>query len=199
MIIKKELSEQVMLILLKDFFVEHTVTSLAERLEMSRVGIWKILKKIEIEGLIVLEKIGKGKTSTFRARLNWKNILVERSLSLYLAREALRQERWRSNFFKLEPLTSFVILYGSVLHSSKKANDIDLVIVSDKKNFLQIEKVVREEQMVQAKEIHDIGFTSKEFRKELENHNKAFLEAVRKGVILFGQERFIKFIKGLSK
>ena len=32
-------------------------------------------------------------------------------------------------------------------------------------------------------------------KKELENPNKIFIDAIKKGIILFGQEKFIKFIR----
>ena len=38
-----------------------------------------------------------------------------------------------------------------------------------------------------------------EFENELKRKNKAFIDAIKKGIILFGQENFIKFMRGLQK
>ena len=63
MVIKNKLSEKIMLELLKNFSSDNGVTSLAKKLHVSRVGIWKALKKLEERELVVIKKIGDGKTS----------------------------------------------------------------------------------------------------------------------------------------
>ena len=94
----------------------------------------------------------------------------------------------------------FLIIYGSILTSSKEANDIDIIsVLSNKKNFIEIEKIVSTAQKTQLKKIHLLNFTETEFKNELKKPNKAFIDAIKKGVVLFGQERFIKFIRGLAK
>ena len=39
-----------------------------------------------------------------------------------------------------------------------------------------------------------INFTSSEFKNEIQE-NKAFKDAIKNGIILFGQEKFVKFMK----
>ena len=59
----------------------------------------------------------------------------------------------------------------------------------------KIQKAIDKEQVSQAKKIHLIDFTEEEFEEELAKPNNAFIEAVKEGVVLFGQENFIRFIK----
>src|SRR3989338_3888206 len=125
-------SQKIMNILLKDFS-RHTATSLAKELKMSRWGIWKILKKLEKDNLIIIEPVGSGKTSTSIIKLNWDNILTEKTLALSLTQEALKYKRWLYDFSSLQQDTEFLILYGSILYG-KEANDIDIIgIVKEKK------------------------------------------------------------------
>ncbi len=195
----KDRAQSIMLIVLKDLTVTHTATSLAKGLEMSRWGIWKILKKLQENDLIVVEPIGSGKTSINRIRLNWENVLVEKTLALFLTQEALKHKRWISNFADLEKEVDFLILYGSILYSPKEARDIDIIgITSNEKKFDKIGNIILKIQETQIKKIHSINLTQKEFEKELKKPNKAFIDAIKKGVILFGQEKFIKFIKKLQ-
>jgi len=42
-------------------------------------------------------------------------------------------------------------------------------------------------------------FGKEEFIEELQKPNKAFIDAIKKGIILFGQEKFVKFMKELRK
>ncbi len=192
----KNPESKVLKILLKDFTINHTVTSLAKELKLSRVGVWKLLKRINSEKFINLSKVNSGKTSTYTVKLNWNCPLLEKNLALLLTEEALNNERWTHNFAELENKTDFLILYGSILHSPREANDIDILgIVSKKKSFIEIEKTIKEIQKNQIKKIHIINFTSEEFRKEIKNKNKAFIDAIKKGVILFGQDKFLNFMK----
>lgn len=187
--------KRVLLHLLKDFSSWHTITSLAKELGLSRVGIWKILRRLEEGKYIILKNVGKGKTSASLITLNWENPLVEKTLALYLTEEALKQRRWQVNFAGLEGMVDFAILYGSILNSPREAGDIDIVGVMPKKNFVKIEIAIDKIQKTQSKKIHSLNFTGGEFKAELQKPNKAFINAIKKGVILFGQENFVKFMK----
>ncbi len=194
-----ETDKHILTILLKDISTIHTATSLSKQLKMSRWGTWKILKKLEEDELIIFNKIGSGKTGIKSIRLNWDNVLLEKVLAFSLTQEALKYRRWRYNFSDLEKEVDFLILHGSILHSQKEANDIDLIGIVNKKKLAKIDTILIRIQETQAKKIHAIQFTKKELKKELKNRNKAFIDALKKGIILFGQENFIKFIRGLQK
>jgi len=197
---KENTESKVLKILLKQFSLNWTITSLADEIKISRVGIWKVLKKLEKEKLINLIQIGKGKTSTSSIKLNWKNPILEKRLSLILTEEALNHQRWLSNFEELKDKSEFTLLYGSILTSSKEAKDIDILeVISNKKNFLEIEKIIQKSQKSQIKKIHSESFTKAEFKEEIKKPNKIFIDAIKKGVILFGQENFIKFIRDIEK
>ena len=190
-----ETNKLILKILLKEFFIEHTITSLSKEAKLSRVGTWKILKKLEKENLILLSQLGKGKTSINKVTLNWNNLVLEKTLALILAEEAVKNNRWINAFKDLENKVDFLIIYGSIIYSSKEANDIDVIEITNK--FLEVEKIITKIQKTQMKKIHAINMTQKEFREELQKNN-AFMDAVKKGIILFGQEKFIKFMKGIN-
>lgn len=199
MVIDNQSSRRIILKVLKDFSRNQTITSLSKELNLTRVGIWKVLKKLESQNLIILSKTGDGKTSTYTVFLNWKNPLIEQILALCLSQEAQKYERWLFNFAELEKEVEFLILFGSILHSPKQAKDIDLIGVAKEKNLNKIKDAVLKIQKMQTKDIHSINFTREEFEKELISlQNKIFLEAIRKGVVLFGQDKFIKFMRNIS-
>ena len=199
MVIRDLAQKRVLLHLLKDFSSTHTITIFAKELGLSRVGIWKILKKLEERKYLSLKSVGKGKTSTSIVKINWENPLVKKTLSLYLTEEAVKQRRWQVNFAELENVIDFVILYGSILHSPQEAGDIDIVGVTAKKNFVKIAEVIDNVQKTQSKKIHAINFTENEFKMELQRPNKAFIDAIKKSIILFGQENFVKFMRDIIK
>lgn len=193
---KNNTESKILKVLLKQFSENWTVTLLSKEIGISRAGVWKVLKELEKNELIILSSIGKGKTSTLRINLNFESSLLEKKLVLILFEEALKHKRWINNFEELKKFTDFTILYGSILHSEKDSNDIDILgVVSNKNNFLKIEKAIQKIQKTQLKKIHLENFTKKEFKKELKKPNKVFVDAIKKGVVLFGQEKFTKLIR----
>ena len=197
---KENTENKILKILLKQFSLNWTITSLSGEIKISRVGIWKVLKKLEREKLIILTQIGKGKTSTANIKLNWENPILEKRLSLILTEEALNHQRWLSNFEELNDKSEFTILYGSILTFPKEVNDIDILeVVSNKKNFLKIEEIIQKYQKSQIKKIHSESFTKTEFKEELKKPSKIFIDAIKKGVVLFGQENFIKFVSDIGR
>ena len=99
---KNKSDSQILKILLKQFTIKWGITSLAKEINMTRVGIWKVLKKLEVKKLISLSPIGEGKTSTFIISLNWENPLLEKTLELILIEDALKNQRWISNFIEIK-------------------------------------------------------------------------------------------------
>ncbi len=188
---------KILKILFKDIAVKHTITYLAQEVGMSRAGLWKVLKKLENENLILLSSVGAGKTSTYIVNLNWKNSILDKVLSLALTEDAIKNQRWISNFSELEDNVGFLIIYGSILHSPKEAKDIDILGVTNNK-FIEIEESIKKIQKTQIKKIHSLNFTAKELKEEIRKPNKAFIDAIKKGIVLFGQDNFIKFIKSIK-
>ena len=153
--------------------------------------------KLKKESYITLETTGK-ETSLIIPRLNLKNELLEKYLNFVLSKEAKEHERWIFNFTEVKEHVSFFILYGSVLTSYANAKDIDVIgIIPDRKSFKKLHESLDKIQKSESKRIHTINFTESEFREELLKPNKAFVEAVKKGIVLFGQEEFIKFMRKL--
>ena len=99
---KNKTNTKILKVLLKQFTIKWTITSLAKELNISRVGIWKVLKKLEAERLILLSSIGEGKTSAFNINLNWGNPILEKNLSLILTEDAFKNQRWLNNFKEIE-------------------------------------------------------------------------------------------------
>ncbi len=193
-------SYEILKILVKDISKRHTVTSLSKERGISRVRSWILLQELEKDNFIILTSLGTGKNSIQEVSLNWDNPLLEKTLALLLTEDALKQNKWRYNFKELENHVDFLILFGSILHSPKEANDIDiLALVSNKENYSKIDEIIIKIQVTQDKKIHIIDLSEKELKQELKNKNRAYEEALKKGVVLFGQENFIKFIKEISK
>ena len=198
---KNKTADKILSILIKEPLVDHSVTSIAKALGITRQGLWKTLNKLFRDKLISLKSIADTKKSAVNIKLNFENPITEKVISLFLTKESLNYERWRFNFSEVKDYSKFIILFGSILHSTKEANDIDLlVIVDDKKDFHTINKIMLKLQRTQIKKIHFIDLSNSELKEELKiNKNKAYADALKKGIVLFGQDDYVKFIRDLVK
>ena len=198
---QEKTSEKIMKILVKEPLTEHTATALAKTLGMSRQGLWKTLSRLAREKLILLKSIAETKRSALNITLNFKNPITPKMISIVLEKETLKYERWKDNFAELQSHCKFIILFGSILHSPKEANDIDLlVVVKENKDFNAIDEIVLKLQKTQIRKIHMTDLTEEEFKKELKkNKNKAYLDALKKGIILSGHDDYVNFSEELSQ
>lgn len=198
MLTENKTEREMLLWLLKDFSAAHTVTSLAHVLKKTRVGIWKNIKKLNNKGFILVSAIGAGKTNTRIITPVLSDSLLEKILSVYLTEQAFQQKRWKLNFGDLEKEVDFLILYGSILHSPEQAKDIDILVITAQKNFIKIQQIIDKIQKTQHKKIHAVNFTKEEFKQELKKENKVFIDALKKGVVLYKQENFVEFMKKIQ-
>ena len=190
--------EKILKKLLKDFTKQYTLTAISQDIGMTRPGTWKVLKKLEKEELIILTAIGEGKTSAYKISLNWDNPLTELTLTTLLTKESLNYKRWKFNFEKLGQELEILILFGSIVHSPKEAGDIDIMCIAKENKLGKIGDIVLDIQQAQNKKIHSINLLYKELKQEINNKNKAYIEALKKGIVLFGQDNFVKFIRSLQ-
>src|SRR3989344_1778375 len=126
-------TERILEILLREPFMDHTATSLAKTLGITRQGLWKSLNKLSNEKLISLKSVADTKKSTLNITLEFKNPVAIKTLSLLLTKELINYERWKVNFAEIEKYMSFFILFGSILTNPKEAKDIDIIAVVEKK------------------------------------------------------------------
>jgi predicted nucleotidyltransferase len=189
-------SERILITLLKEPFIRHSITPLATKLGITRQGLWKSINKLVLENFILIESINSAKTSTSIIKLNWQYPLTEKTLSLLITKESLRYERWAEDFKPLKESVDFLLLFGSILHSPKTADDIDVFAVTcNKNNFKKIDEVTLKLQITQLKKIHLIDMVESEFKQELKKQNKAYLNALKNGILLYGHENFVRFVK----
>jgi predicted nucleotidyltransferase len=193
-----ETRETVLLKILKDYSILHTVTSIAKETNLSRVGAWKILKKLEKERLIDLKPIGTGKTSAYVLKINWNNPLTEKNLELMLAKEAQNRQRWVEEFKETYSCSYVVILFGSILKKEKDANDIDLFIVLDRAKNEKLNEIITKKNAVLIKKIHSIKQTRDDLINNLRKKDPVMMSIMKEGIVLHGQGLLIDLIKNVT-
>jgi len=177
--------------LFKEFNTPYNSRSISKQIGITHAGAFKILKKLEKEEVVKAQTIGK----SIIYAINFDNPIANKKIELALVLEAQNYKHWLYEFKKLEDLTEFVMLFGSILNDEKKARDIDLLILSKKENHDKIRKFIKERNEVNSKKIHLLLQTTEDFKKDVRGKNKPIIEIIKTGVVLYGQENIRRELK----
>lgn len=184
--LKKE--QEILIILFKDFLSFYNSRNISKLIGISHAGAFKILKKLESKSIVFGKRIGKAIIYS----LNFNNPVAKKELEMALAIEAQNNKRWLEEFKEIENKAEFAILFGSIIKNEDKSRDIDLLVVAKKESFEEIKRIIEARNKFLNKKIHLILQSVEEFTHDLNNKNKALVEIIKTGIILFKQENIIK-------
>ncbi|MBN1386709.1 hypothetical protein JW968_07125 [Candidatus Woesearchaeota archaeon] len=166
----------------------YNANSISKKANITPMGALKILKRLEKEGVLKSSKIGQ---ATIYRISNAE--YAKRYVSLMLSREALhappRIRRWITELRKIRN-ADIIILFGSVLRKPDP-NDIDALLITDKRRFRRLQKEVNEINKVNPKKIHPLYQTSGEIQENVKKEHKPILDAI-KGILVTGEDQFIR-------
>lgn len=184
------IEQKILNVLFKDFIEIYNSRSISKIVGISHPGAFKILKKLEKNRITKSRHIGRAVTYS----LNFENPMTKNLIENALIAESQEYQRWIEEFKEIHEMSLFVILFGSIIKNENLAKDIDLFVVCEQSNQSDIQKIIKEKNKISNKKIHLILQTEKDFLKDLHNTNKVGLEIVKTGIVLFGQDKFIKMI-----
>jgi hypothetical protein len=187
MLVKKGTSKEIIMHLFRSPDKKHTISSLTEKLKKSRVGIWKTLKSLEKDDYVKLVPMELLNRKVYTVVLNWRNPLVEKSIEMYFLSDVLNYGEWTKNFKNIENVLEFMILC--------KQDDKDKLIgITQKGKFIR-SQTSDELQELNGKEYTISNISVMEFSQGLKNKNEEYSNVIKEGVVLFGHESFISFMK----
>lgn len=178
---------------MRNFSESYNINQLAKKLEISPGGMFKILKKLQKQNFLVEERLG----NNIFYKINYEShdtldvckfVLIEKDITPYL-------QVWIKDLEILKEKTDIAILFGSVLEKGKQARDIDLLLVFNQKNFEDVEGLIEDINKIKSKKVHAIYQTKKDIIKNIKGRDKAILEEIRTGIILWGRDFLVEVIK----
>ncbi|MEK6927311.1 MAG: nucleotidyltransferase domain-containing protein [Nanoarchaeota archaeon] len=189
---KSELSEaqKIILRLFREPLIRYNSRNISQEVGISHAGAFKILKKLADKDIVNPERIGRAVVYT----LNKENPLSFREVEMALTIEAQEHRIWLEEFKSLENKSEFIILFGSILVNEKNARDIDLLVVANEDKFKEIKDILNERNKILNKKIHLILQEQKDFMLDLNNKKGVIWGAIKKGIVLFGQEKISKMV-----
>lgn len=179
--------------LIRNFSSNHNINQLAKELNITPGGIFKILRKLKNQDFLTEKKLG----NNIFYKINFKSqealdvckfVLTEKKLTPYI-------KTWIKDLEILRKKTKLAVLFGSILKKDKKAGDIDILLVFDKKDFNHVENQLIKLNKIKPKKIHAIYQTKKDLIENIKNEDKAILQEIKTGIILWGRELLVEAIK----
>ncbi len=180
---------EIIKILFKDYLASYNSRTISKKIGISHAGAFKIFKKMEKEEIVKPKRIGNAVIYS----LNLQNPIALREIEMALTIESQIYKRWIEEFSQIKDKVRFVILFGSVIKKDD-FNDIDLLIVTEKKDIKEIKKVINEKNKILTKKIHPIFQTLKDFENDITKKNKVLLEIIKTGIVIFGQGEITKIM-----
>lgn len=184
--------KKALLIIFKELEEYYNANSLSKKLDISRIGAMKLLRKLEKDSILKSKIIGKSKIY----KINLDNDYSRDLIAFLLSDEANNFKRWKNEFKELFA-ENIVLIYGSAIVNYSKANDIDLMAIGSK-NSKEMNKLINEKQKILPKKIHLINISYGEFLKNLERRQKSIMNIIKTGVVLYGQSKYVEAIKNVK-
>ena len=190
-----ETDGRVLLKLFKDFSRAYNANSISKEIDITPRGALKILKKLESHSMLKSRQLGK---ATFY-KPNLDDAYTSKVIETLLIDEAKdKAERWIDEFREIYSSSEIVLLFGSIIRNPKKASDIDVVFVFKKGNYKIISEFVDKKNKVLFKKIHEIPQTITDLKENLLKGNKAMIDAVKTGYVLYGSDKLIEVMKNVT-
>jgi predicted nucleotidyltransferase len=186
--------QEIIKILFKEPLENYNSRSISKKVGIGHAGAFKILKKLEQRKIVIGKRIGNAVIYS----LNLKDKIAEKEIEIALTLESRNYGRWVEEFSVLKDETDFIILFGSIIRNEKEARDIDVLIVSPKKNLNKIKEKINKKNVILTKPLHALHQTQEDFISDLRNKNKVMLEIIKTGIILQGVENLVKIIQTIG-
>ena len=169
---------------------EFNIRETAKKASISYDAAYRHVKALVEKRILKERQVGKAIIYS----LNLNNPVTIREIDSILTIEASNHQRWVEEFRKLEGITKCVVLFGSILRNEKEARNIDLFVISKKKNYSKVKKVIEERNKIQLKLIHLIFQTPSDFRFDLNRKYEVTIEIIKTGIVLYGQDELRKLV-----
>ena len=186
---------ETLLILFKDFTSYYNANSISKILKISHVGAQKIFKRLLNADLVIRKKIGK----SIVYKPNFNNDYVSQLMGFILADEANNFKRWKEEFKELFKKNRIVMMFGSAIKNYSQARDIDIMIVIEKSEIKEINKILKKKEEILPKKLHAIKLTHQDLLENIKKEDKAMVDIVKNAIILYGQERYVDILKNAEK
>ena len=188
------LNERKVLRFLMVSYKYYSINDIAKECKLSPNGSYKILKKLENEGILYSGDIGKIKAY----KINFKNAFTMNYLELALSDDRIKEPRIKvrmDDFKKLMEICQAAIIFGSYITEKKNPDDTDIIFVITKDNYKIYKKEIDRINEIIPYKIHEVIQTKEDIINNLKKQDKIVINAIKEGLVLWGHDIIARSIK----
>ncbi len=189
---------KVLLVLLKSYGIDYNANNLSKRVGLSPMGVLKILKRLEEQHILVSKTLGK---AVFY-KPNYASGFAKKYLAFLLRKEVEdappRVKRWAKEVEVLQNHAEIGVLFGSVL-SKQQHEDVDLLVVLEQQQNEGLQNALEEVNKVNLKRIHAVIQSKMDLTENITKKNPVVQNAIKTGVVAFGQEELVEVIGDVAR
>lgn len=184
---------EILLLLFKDFSTWYNATSISKVVGMTPRGSLKASTKLEKEEFVISKIFGKARQ--YKVKFN---DITNKTIELLLLQEAERNyKRWVEEFNGFDK-AGILMLFGSVLQKNQKHNDVDLLVIINKKDYKDIMNKIELKNKTLLKPLHPIFQTIEDLKRNILKKDEVVLDILKTGVVLKGQKEFVEVIEDVT-
>ena len=187
---------QILKFIFKHFRDRYNARQIARILSLNHAHVNKLCNSMAEKDLLLKEEIG----NSIYYKFDYDNELALNFIEYLLSLEEKETPNWlsvlRYNLSKFKKHISFGCVFGSSIKSSKY-NDIDVLLMYDKKKTKEVNKIkneIRKAELVE-KPIRYMEITEKDILKNKEN--KVFYGILSENIIFYNPSKYMEVIKWL--
>ena len=195
--VKTDNEKRLLRFLIRHFAENYSINQLAKQLDLTPKGMHKLLKRLEQQGIVKPQRMA----NAVFYKINFNSDLARKSVELSLFEE-IEQPFARvqaKDFERLRPMARAAVLFGSVLVKGEKAEDIDIMVILEKKKYHAFQKELGKLKAIKTKRIHSVIQLPEDFAKNLQKRDKVLFEILKAGKILWGQEVIVEAIMRMAE
>ncbi len=176
---------------------DYSINNVAKLCKLAPNGAYKILLKLEKEGILKVKTIANAKSYT----LDFGQEKTERVLELAFFPVAIegRIKIRAKDLASLKPFSQSCILFGSYISAKERPGDLDVLFILKQKNYEIYKENISKIQETMPIHIHDIIQTAEDLAQNLKKEDPVIIQALRTGIVLWGYEIIIQVIKSATR
>ncbi len=189
--------KQVLRLLATSIGRDYSINDIAKACGITPNGTYKILKKLEMEGILKARHIANIKAY----KLDFNCEKTERVLELALMPDALdgRVNLRAADLKPLRGVAQACVLFGSYITTKKAPGDLDVLFVLERADFEAYKRALSKIQDIAPVKIQDIVQTADDALQNLGKGDPVIVAALRKGIVLWGFGVLVQVMKNAGK
>ncbi|MBL7160610.1 MAG: hypothetical protein ISS93_02025 [Candidatus Aenigmarchaeota archaeon] len=170
-----------------------SINKIAKKCKITPNGAYKILKKLENEGVLLFKRISNIKSYYIDFRNKKSLNIMELALNPRIIKKRVQ---YRIEDIKpMERITDGCVLFGSYLSEKKEPNDLDVLFVFEKRKYKTYQQTLSKIKEICPIKIHDVIQTKQDLINNLEKGDKVIENILENGTVLWGHSLITEVLK----